>query len=114
MEKIFALVLHVIHFNTEDIIVTSSLSNIHGLDSGQQYFALGTEMSEARPDDEIKNNDKYFYKFQYDALSDKYSYNNNYFRLSEINSDAGYYAWYNNGWKTENQNYTYYSNGYTH
>ena len=115
MEKRFALNLQVIHFNTEDIIVTSSLSNTHSLDSGRTYFALASEMSEARPDAEIQSNDKWFYIFRYDSASDTYPYfDTNTHRLSELNYNSGYYAWYHNGWKTENQYYTFYTNGYTH
>ena len=115
MEKMSAPKLEVIHFNTEDIIVTSSPSNVHGLDSRQPYFALASEMSEAMPDAEISSNDKWFYRFKYDSASDTYPYfDNNPHKLSELNDDSGYYAWYKNGWKTENQYYTFYTNGYTH
>ena len=115
MKKMNSPKLEIIQFNTEDVIVTSGFSNIHSLDSGIPYFALGTEMKEARPDEEIKNKDDYFYKFSYDSQSNTYDYtNNNPYKLSTLDTFAGYYAWYNNGWKTENQYYTYYSNGYTH
>lgn len=118
MKKMNSPKLEVIQFNTEDVIVTSSASTIHTLISGQPYFALGSEMHDARPNVEIRSGDTVYYKFQYNAISDQYTYFSDYSLLKYIANDtnAGYYAWWDDySWRTDNQDYTFYSSiGYTH
>ena len=118
MKKLNSPKLEVLQFNMEDVIVTSSASTIQSLISGQRYFALGSEMHDARPDAEIRNSDTVYYKFQYNAISNQYSYFPDYSLLKHIANDPnpGYYAWWDDfSWRTDNQNYTFYSSiGYTH
>ena len=64
MKKMNSPELEVIHFNTEDVIVTSGVG-YKSLSPGRSYFTLGYEMDEAFPDAEVFSK-KNFYKLYYD------------------------------------------------
>ena len=105
MEKMSVPKLEVIHFNTEDVIVTSGNSAATSFIKatqlqGNNYFTLGSEVGEGSSIEEIGGN-RVFYIFN--IKNGSFSlYDNNTHLLRDINKEI--YAWFDEdskGWYTE-------------
>ena len=102
MKKMNSPELEVIHFNTEDVIVTSGVG-YKSLSPGRSYFTLGYEMDEAFPDAEVFSK-KNFYKLYYDIDSSALKFSTTYDPITNIDENNDYYAWYDVGnWFTEDK-----------
>ena len=124
MKKINSPKLEIIHFNTEDVIVTSgggSTSIKNGFLADNWYFTLGREIEQAYSKDLSNSQQKNYYYFH--ALNDgdtfQYyanGYTDNVLSLPSSGKDY-YYTWYRptTGWQTEMKTYEYYlyGNGFT-
>ena len=108
MEKLSTPKLEVIHFNTEDVIVTSS--KYSSLDPKLSYFTWGSEINDFTKSSD-RSNDRYSI-FNYDSSTGT---------LNLLQKDVGPevtlkkqqdfyypYAWYDGGWFTESQSRDHY------
>ena len=117
MKKMNSPKLEVIHFNTEDVIVTSGNSVVSAYSSATElhdnfYFTIGSEVSQGTAMDEISRNK--FYKFNIvDGVftqTDRDAY-----PIRDIGGEI--YAWYDefiSGWYTEGKSKNSYYSGTTY
>ena len=104
MEKMSAPKLEVIHFNTEDVIVTSGNSAATNFIRATNlpdnfYFTLGSEVEQGTSNEELSRN--LFYKFNIKDGSFLLA-NGNTFPIRDIGNEI--YAWFDEdskGWYTE-------------
>ena len=112
MKKINSPKLEIIHFNTEDVIVTSSTTMFESLKPETPYFALGSEINQF--DSNEDKNAYRFYTFKYNPTLNQILYTSSTaYSEKDVKQSSNFYylyAWYNNGWVTENQYKDYYLN----
>ena len=112
MVKMIAPKLEIIRFNADDVIVTSSTAMVESLKPETSYFALGSEIIQFDPNEDISSSR--FYTFKYNPTLNQIQYTSRTaYRENEIKNSQDFYylyAWYNNGWVTENQYKDYYFN----
>lgn len=105
MARNIAPKLEVIRFySAEDVIVTSG-SSFLSLSSNRTYFSLGSEIEDAFPNSDTSYSTDRYYKFNYNTTSPGFSFvsGGSPVKIREISDTLDYWAWYDNGWFTENK-----------
>lgn len=113
MEKFPSLKLEVIHFYTEDVIVTSGTGQLSQsnfvFSPPYTYFTLGRELNDAGYNDANQN---LFYKYIPNSKSNSFEYDkytSEKYTNIRLVEKSWRYAWYNdNRWHTENQTKDYF------
>ena len=115
IKKISVAEFEVIHFTTEDVIVTSGTGSLtaqsySSLSQERTYFALGDEMAE---DSQLSGtrfkNGLLFYKFNLDSSNSIHILNSGgHYTIGAVDAVNNYYAWYDGGWLTEHKTKEYY------
>ena len=101
MEKKFDIKLEVIHFNTEDVIVTSGFGLYGNLVNNTPYWTKSSELNESSINYSYNETSYCTFFFNGESFSEI-----NESRYNKIDDDSGFYAYFKEGakiWWTENQ-----------